>query len=52
MGRSENLYHLQRIDSQIDDHNRRLQEIQSILEDDRVVKNAKEETDAAQTPTI
>ncbi len=48
MGRSENLYHLQRIDSQIDDHNRRLGEIQSILEDDRLVKNAKNEFDTAQ----
>ncbi|MBC8506493.1 MAG: hypothetical protein ISR58_14525 [Anaerolineales bacterium] len=48
MGRSENLYHLQRIDSQIDDHNRRLLEIQKTLEDDRVVKIAKDEAAVAQ----
>ena len=48
MGRSENLYHIQRIDSQIDGHNRRLAEIRSILEDNRLVKNAKNQLDIAQ----
>ncbi len=45
MGRSENLYHLQRTDSQLDGHQRRLREIQSILEDDHLVRSARAEVD-------
>ncbi len=48
MSRSENLYHLQRIDSQLDGHKRRLQEIKAILEDDRKVMQAKAEVDSTQ----
>ncbi len=49
MGRSENLYHLQRIDSQLDGHHRRIREIQTILEDDQIVKSARAQTDSAQS---
>jgi len=41
MSRSENLYYLQRIDSKIDEHHRRLNEIKAILDDNRTIKAAK-----------
>ncbi|MBM3145580.1 MAG: hypothetical protein FJ010_11545 [Chloroflexi bacterium] len=47
MSRSESLYHLQRIDSQLDGHHRRLQEIKVILEDDRAVKAVRAKYDSA-----
>ena len=47
MGRSENLYQLQRIDSQLDGHHRRLRDIKAILEDDRTIKAARAKTNAA-----
>lgn len=46
MSRAENLFCLQEIDSQIDSHNKRLREIQSILEDDRAVQAAKAKSQA------
>ena len=48
MGRSENLYHLQRIDSQLDEHQRRLKQIKTILNDDRIVRAAKADTDSVE----
>jgi len=48
MGRTENIYHLQRIDSQLDGHHSRLRDIKAILEDDRSVKKARTKADAAE----
>jgi predicted nucleic acid-binding Zn-ribbon protein len=47
MNRSENLYSLQRIDSKLDEHHRRLKVIQTILEDDREINAARATADSA-----
>jgi uncharacterized protein len=47
MSRAENLYHLQQTDSQIDRHNKRLEEIRISIEDDRAVSQARTKEQAA-----
>ncbi len=47
MSRAQHLFHLQETDSQIDKHNKRLMEIQAIIEDDSVVKAAKAKSQSA-----
>jgi uncharacterized protein len=47
MSRAENLYHLQQTDSQIDRHNKRLEEIRIGIADDRAVSQARAKEQAA-----
>lgn len=47
MNQAQQLYHLQQIDSQIDQHNRRLEEIHLLLNDDNELQAAKDAHQAA-----